>query len=199
MNNYYEEGSLFGGIDDEVLSKSRTTVIPAIRKNIPVAGVHLNPNLQISPTLAQNLLNSIEEGAYFTSGANQVMLFGRNCIGLDGGHSSGLSPFLDNLVQELSVICRPHLPYRVFSLLFPDPKEMPCARQVILNRYNPGQGITPHVDLLQRYGDGIIGLSLGSGCVMEFGKVNDDENAEAPRVGVWLEENSIIVLEGEAR
>lgn len=45
------------------------------------------------------------------------------------------------------------------------------ARQVILNQYLPGEGISPHVDLLGRYRDGISGISLGSGCVMRFKNV----------------------------
>ncbi|KAF5371173.1 hypothetical protein D9758_004274 [Tetrapyrgos nigripes] len=47
------------------------------------------------------------------------------------------------------------------------------ARQAIINLYHPGEGITPHVDLLRRFGDGIVGVSFGSGCVMEFRRVGD--------------------------
>ena len=75
------------------------------------------------------------------------------------------------------------------------------ARQAIINLYKPGEGISPHVDLLGRYADGIIGVSLGSGCVMHFDKVlrDDQEAEENTRWDVYLPERSIIVLSKEAR
>jgi len=71
------------------------------------------------------------------------------------------------------------------------------ARQIIINKYLPGDGITPHVDLLSRFDDGIIGLSLGSGTVMDFRQVNSDD--ERSQYGVYLPPGCIIVLTGEAR
>lgn len=55
-----------------------------------------------------------------------------------------------------------------------DPSSYVRQRQFILNLYKAGQGITPHVDLPDRYDDGIIGICLGSGCVMEFEKAQKD-------------------------
>ncbi|KAF8592284.1 hypothetical protein K439DRAFT_1626304 [Ramaria rubella] len=79
-----------------------------------------------------------------------------------------------------------------------------CAsRQAILNHYNPGEGITSHVDLLTRFADGIIGVSLGSGTVMTFQKVLQEgalhEPEEEDRYDIYLPERSILVLTGDAR
>lgn len=52
------------------------------------------------------------------------------------------------------------------------------SRQMIINLYQPGQGLSSHVDLPHRFGDGIILCSFGSGTVMEFereGKARDQE------------------------
>jgi alkylated DNA repair dioxygenase AlkB len=61
--------------------------------------------------------------------------------------------------------------------------------------YDPGEGITPHVDLLGRYGDGIIGVSLGSGCVMRFDSTEDPSLVHE----LYLPSRSILVLSGDAR
>jgi alkylated DNA repair dioxygenase AlkB len=96
------------------------------------------------------------------------------------------------------------------ALLFPLPGTPPRARQAILNFYRPGEGITPHVDLLDRFGDGIIGVSLGSGCVMRFRRIasteHDAEHGSAKSTyhsdaakDVFLPPGSIYVMSEEAR
>lgn len=55
----------------------------------------------------------------------------------------------------------------------------PCAsRQLILNLYQAGQGLSPHVDLPHRFGDGIILCSFGGATVMEFERTEPEGNAE---------------------
>ena len=46
--------------------------------------------------------------------------------------------------------------------------------QVIVNEYQPGQGIAPHVDCEPCFGDVIASLSLGSGCAMLFSAPDQD-------------------------
>lgn len=70
--------------------------------------------------------------------------------------------------------------------------EQSLARQVILNLYPPGQGITPHIDLPNRYADGIIGVSLLGGCVMTFQRGDE-------RHDIYLPERTVYVMTGEAR
>ncbi|TDL30069.1 hypothetical protein BD410DRAFT_51445 [Rickenella mellea] len=202
----------------------------AERSSPPIPGLYFDPFLEIPYDLAQNLWNSCMN-MYFSDndGTNQIMLFERcypqhdstshqRVDTLQSGSSpagSGLPLFLRDLLRTLSPLLAPILPSATHSLLFPPPTAAPRARQVILNLYNPGEGITPHVDLLRRFGDGIIGVSLGSGCVMRFGRVHDEErlsetvlpdngeggDVEAPADvhDVFLPERSVIVLTEDAR
>jgi len=64
--------------------------------------------------------------------------------------------------------------------------------QVIVNEYQPGQGIAAHIDCVPCFKETIASLSLGSSCMMDFtcGK----EKRE-----VYLEPRSLIVLTGDAR
>ncbi|KDP28136.1 hypothetical protein JCGZ_13907 [Jatropha curcas] len=81
----------------------------------------------------------------------------------------------------------------------------PLFDQLIVNIYQPGEGICAHVDLL-RFEDGIAIVSLESSCVMHFtqvGEVSDDGNEEKnepmSRVPVCLTPGSLVLLCGEAR
>src|SRR5258708_6001689 len=40
--------------------------------------------------------------------------------------------------------------------------------QLIINEYEPGQGISPHIDCRPCFGEVILSLTLGSTCIMEF-------------------------------
>jgi alkylated DNA repair dioxygenase AlkB len=68
------------------------------------------------------------------------------------------------------------------------------ADQVIVNEYEPGQGIAPHVDCVPCFADTIASLTLGSGCLMEFSHLKTRE--KVPR---FLAPCSLVVLSGEAR
>jgi alkylated DNA repair dioxygenase AlkB len=66
--------------------------------------------------------------------------------------------------------------------------------QMIVNEYVPGQGISAHVDCVPCFEGVIASLTLGSGCVMEFTRAEDDR-----RVPVYLKPRSLVVLRGEVR
>ena len=66
--------------------------------------------------------------------------------------------------------------------------------QLIINEYEPGQGIANHIDCEPCFGDTIISISLGSSCVMDFINLRTKQKIE-----VMLESGSIVVLSGEAR
>ena len=157
---------------------------------------------------------------FFNEGTgNQVMLFERAPSSDSKGTSSSpctkLPSFLSDLLSTLDTLVRPRLPPEVHDVLFsPTPashKGPPRARQAILNLYWPGEGITPHVDLLDRYGDGIMGVSLGSGCTMQFAKVPTDEPTSAPSdaplssphvsdgCALYLPKGSVVIMTEEAR
>ncbi|MGI9323501.1 MAG: alpha-ketoglutarate-dependent dioxygenase AlkB, partial [Pseudomonadales bacterium] len=78
--------------------------------------------------------------------------------------------------------------------------------QVIINEYEPGQGIASHTDCKPCFGDTIITISLGSGCVMEFTKEVGESsgNRKKPSMSknktpVWLLPRSLVAMTGDAR
>ena len=66
--------------------------------------------------------------------------------------------------------------------------------QVIVNEYEPGQGIGAHVDCVPCFGDTVATLSLGSPCVMAL-----REKRGAGRFDLVLAPGSLLVLQGPAR
>jgi hypothetical protein len=131
---------------------------------------------------AGSTLDAIAEQDLFSGGRrDQVMLFSRA-----GG--SSLPSFLNGLINETERLLSDRLPPEVMATLF----SQPLARQVILNMYPPGEGISPHIDLPGRYADGIVGVSLNGGCVMVFAK------GEAVH-HLYLAPRMVYVLTGPAR
>ena len=64
--------------------------------------------------------------------------------------------------------------------------------QVIINEYEPGQGIAPYIDCVPCFGPTISSLSLNSNCVIDFTKNNKQES-------LLLEQRSLLILKNEAR
>lgn len=67
--------------------------------------------------------------------------------------------------------------------------------QVIVNEYEPGQGIADHVDCEPCFEDTVISMSLGSTCIMNF------TNVQKPSIVLpqLLAPKSIVVLKDAAR
>ena len=65
--------------------------------------------------------------------------------------------------------------------------------QVIVNEYQPGQGISSHVDCEKCFGPRIFSLSLGSTAIMEFTRAGESKKE------VVLERRSLVMMYGEAR
>ncbi|KAJ8519686.1 hypothetical protein ONZ45_g3404 [Pleurotus djamor] len=214
------ESSLF--LDESVSTSTGTSLsadeasVIATRCGPPIPGLYFNPSIEIPEDLADRVMKKCME-TYFTSpDVNQVMLFGRTPT-KESPSSSPFPPILDELLASLANTLSPYLPGTLSELLFPAVPER--ARQAIINLYYPGEGISKHVDLLRRFGDGIIGVSFGSGCVMQFDRlVREDSSSthetyqETPeksylasskdandRHDLYLPERSVIVLSGDAR
>lgn len=66
--------------------------------------------------------------------------------------------------------------------------------QLTVNRYEPGQGIPPHVDTHSAFGEALVSISCGAPVVMEF-----REPLEGRKVGILLPSRSALVLTGAAR
>ncbi|CAM6127983.1 unnamed protein product [Calypogeia fissa] len=85
----------------------------------------------------------------------------------------------------------------------------PFFDQMIVNMYQPGEGISAHVDLL-RFEDGIAVVSLESACVMSFRPARphksesytcelNPESGSVKRVDVLLNPGDLIIASGPAR
>ncbi|KAI9508118.1 hypothetical protein F5148DRAFT_980351, partial [Russula earlei] len=187
----------------------------------PIPGLFFDATLLLPADLADSVLRSCMTSFFAADDAdipepaaaeiNQVMLFGR--AGRDA-----FPPFLNALLEATSELLGRHreLPRETHAMLFPEAYEDeredvgPRARQAIVNLYRPGEGIRPHVDLLGRFGDGIVGVSLGGGATMRFAR--DESGRASPSeggrhaaergggpYGLWLPPRSVLVLTGESR
>ena len=210
------------------LATSDSPILLARRKAPPIPGFFFDPTVELPSSLAEDILRQCMESYFKDDDVNQVMLFERAQSNVDTvlpasgfvDHASDavqseytshtLPSFLQSLLQELDVLFKPLLPQAVHKMLFPPPSMSSQARQAIINMYRPGEGISPHVDLLGRFGDGIIGVSLGSGCVMSFCKVtrshdNLSDGSLIPEVTsdqrweLYLPQKSVLVLSGDSR
>lgn len=68
------------------------------------------------------------------------------------------------------------------------------ADQLIVNEYEPGQGIRPHVDCVPCFGPVVCSVTLGSQCVIDMTEV--DGTGEVPQL---LERGSLLVMAEDAR
>jgi alkylated DNA repair dioxygenase AlkB len=66
--------------------------------------------------------------------------------------------------------------------------------QLIVNEYEPGQGISAHVDCEPCFGPRIVTVSLGSHCEMMFDPVGAGEPSQ-----LMLERRSALLISDEAR
>ena len=67
-----------------------------------------------------------------------------------------------------------------------------AADQILVNKYEPGQGIAPHTDDARHFGPRVAALSLGSDVTMDWARGDRYVALRAPR-------RSLVVFEGEAR
>ncbi|KAH9939335.1 uncharacterized protein BXZ73DRAFT_43869 [Epithele typhae] len=195
-----------------------------VRRSPPsIPGLFFDPTLLLPDALCEDVMLSCMRAFFQDTSANQVMLFARSSppsrppsphdAPRPPTSSPGLPSFLSDLLETLDDNLKPLLPPATHALLFsPAPVASgytgpPRARQAIVNVYWPGEGITPHVDLLDRYGDGIVGVSFGSGCAMRFDRVTSgdqpgergDGDGDGDGCAVYLPTGSVLVMTGAAR
>ena len=212
----YSPDSLFSFISEE--GEIVDISLPANRTAPPIPGLYFEPSLLLLQELADSVSSYCLDTYFKSPGVNQVMLFTRfssppssaaqlspaisnsDVMNSSLNTDAGLPNILLGLLETISTLLKPILPPQTYDLLFPvNPTR---ARQVIINLYHPGEGITPHIDLLGRYGDGIIGVSFNSSCVMRFDRAelgSQSDKDKSARWDLYLPERSIIVLSREAR
>ncbi|XP_010429769.1 PREDICTED: uncharacterized protein P8A3.02c [Camelina sativa] len=129
------------------------------------------------------LLSAIlSEGWFVEESINQAMRFGNL-----PSWAIELSDLIRETVESVDLRLLPS------DLLWREP----LFDQLIVNLYQPGEGICAHVDLL-RFEDGIAIVSLESPCVMRFSPAEKEEQEEE-YVDVLLNPGSLILMSGEAR
>ena len=147
-----------------------------------VKGLRYIPNF-ITPDEEAALLTTIDQQPWLTDLKRRVQHYGwkydYTARRVDG--SMRLGP----LTNWLMDYCRRLYDEEHFPKL-PD--------QVIINEYEPGEGIAPHVDCVPCFEETIASISLGSPCVMEF-----TNPATSEKVAHLLEPCSLITLSGDAR
>ncbi|WCJ21353.1 2-oxoglutarate (2OG) and Fe(II)-dependent oxygenase superfamily protein [Euphorbia peplus] len=144
----------------------------------------------LSPPQQSMLLSAILNEGWFTDKSNnQAMRFGDlPCWAIELSNSIRKAVVLSQESDECGDQCV--LPS---DLLWREP----LFDQLIVNSYQPGEGICAHVDLL-RFEDGIAIVSLESSCVMHFSQVREDPSTLL-KVGVHLNPGSLVILSGESR
>lgn len=78
----------------------------------------------------------------------------------------------------------------LFKSVCPDELHV-LLNQCIVNKYNPGQGISAHIDK-STFGPAIVCFTLGSGTSITFKK--DNEMRE-----IYVEPNSLYIMTGDSR
>lgn len=199
---------------DSLFDEPFTTPISipvAMRRVPPIPGLFVPP-VFIPPELATQTVRECMRLYFDGRDVNQIMLFGRTTTAVDGEEEDadakmgkGLPSVLIQLLHQLSALLQPWIPGDLHDHIFPSKGAPPRARQAIINLYRPGEGITPHVDLLNRFDDGIIGVSLCGSCVMSFEEAEDDvrgsgeRKEEGKRWDLYLPERSVLVMSKDAR
>jgi alkylated DNA repair dioxygenase AlkB len=198
-----------------------------------VPGIYYDQRITVSPEIEAEVIDQclrawfvrpgpephtvfhLNEDHFEFNNVNQVMLFNRT-DGITPDQSSNSSwpkCLTDLLIQVSQLLKPPGLDPEIWDLLFStsggtrEERETGMrSRQAIINLYRPGEGISDHIDLLDRYGDGIVGISFGSGCVMRFRYAEEGGYQEAEKevdersfTQLYLPPRSVIIITGEAR
>ena len=147
---------------------------------MPIQGLQLIQDI-ITPEYHDYLLAVIDQQPWITDMRRRVQHYGYRYD--YKSRSVDASQFLG----ALPVWCRPFLEQLQHAGLV---EQVPD--QLIINEYEPGQGISSHIDCRPCFGEVILSLTLNSSCVMEL--TRDEE-----KVPLLLEPRSLLVLQGEAR
>ncbi|EEB05222.1 2 OG-Fe(II) oxygenase superfamily protein Ofd2 [Schizosaccharomyces japonicus yFS275] len=134
-----------------------------------IPGLTYIPNV-LPPSVQDELIQCLPDGILDRSTGRQAHLY------------RPFAPVLQNLMQNF-----------IPSAFKKQVWEGKDAEAIIMQVYNPGDGIIPHVDL-PMFDDGIVIFSLLSDITMEFTQPSSKRKAS-----VLLEKGSLTIMEGEAR
>ncbi len=145
-----------------------------------VSGLQLIPDY-ISQEEHDRLLAAIDRQPWLTDLKRRVQHYGYRYD--YKSRSVDSSAFLGALPDWITTLAGR---FQREGLLTPD--------QLIVNEYEPGQGISAHIDSTVAFGDTVLSLTLGSACVMLFSNVKLGQE-----VPVLIEPRSLVVMQGDAR
>lgn len=97
--------------------------------------------------------------------------------------------------ESRDILSVPDWAYSLFETcrkVLPIPETSLEKLQVIVNEYEPGEGISKHIDNPRQFGEWVLTVSLGSPATMVFSK----EKEEIP---ILLERRSAYLLTGDSR
>ncbi|MBW0526971.1 hypothetical protein O181_066686 [Austropuccinia psidii MF-1] len=173
----------------------------------PVQGLYYLPNL-IDDTTEQEWMTDLAYLNWSDNPANnQMMFFSRPTVTLANSSQEPMvshsflnwPTFLIGLINRLPGLLLTANPENLGGLndLLIGPSKSTLPWQAIINLYRPGEGIEQHVDMIDRFDDVILGISLGSNTAMKFqplGEENLNTNQE-----LYLEQRSGYFLSHDAR
>jgi alkylated DNA repair dioxygenase AlkB len=163
----------------------------------PIPGLYYFTDF-FSSEEAEHIVEEVIEQCYFDvdNGRDQAVLFGSRGADRDAGLPQWTRSFLSLVASHLKG--KDLLPAEVYDLLFSPQSTRNSntyTRQLILNCYQPGQGISSHIDLPHKFLDGIMIFSFGSAIAMTFESVK----SRSAKHSVYLLPGSLCVLSGESR
>lgn len=136
----------------------------------------------VSRDLEQSLIDFIDQQPWNTDLSRRTQHYGYKYVYRRG------KPNMEEKVPEIPKIFLDALGESVSRFGDQGPN------QVIVNEYNPGQGIAAHIDDIHQFGDTICSISLLSGVEMEF-----KNRREGLLEKIYLRPRSVVWLTGEAR
>jgi len=148
----------------------------------PIAGLTYIPEY-INPGSEDALIHTIDQQQWLTDLKRRVQHYGYRYDYKARNVTKELK--LGVVPEWLSSYC-----YQLHAKgLFPH-----IPDQVIINEYQPGQGIASHIDCVPCFEETVASLSLGSPCIMDFTQSETQE-----KISILLEPRSLVLLSGDAR
>jgi alkylated DNA repair dioxygenase AlkB len=148
--------------------------------SLSIPGLHYYQNV-LTPEHHDRLVTVIDRQPWLTSLRRRVQHYGYRYD--YKSRSVDASQFLGPL-PDWSIPCLKQLQDEGLIEQLPD--------QLIINEYEPGQGIAAHIDCRPCFGEVILSLTLSSTCIMEFTRAET-------KTALLLEPCSVLIMQAEAR
>lgn len=150
----------------------------------------------ISEREEKQLLDLVDSQEWSTELTRRVQHFGARYCYKSKKLFRDVSPIPEDFMHLMLKynLKRATFPTATFDSLWEVSNPPFVPEQVIVNEYMPGQGIAPHVDSKDCFGETILSLSLGSQTTMTFENLQSKE-----KVSYLIPPCSLVIMEDEAR